>query len=204
MASIPSRFSLIATALFCILASPLRADSPANEPLAAAAQALARGNRDKALGLADKAVQADPKNVECYMYRAAVYDALRQFDKAVSDYAAAIDLPPQSANAYQHRGEDHFRLGHFKESVADFDKVVELDPGQEPYHWQRGISLYHAGAFERGAKQFELHKTVNPEDVENAVWHYMCVARTSGSLCRLYSGNSPSVRNRRSDGRSFG
>ena len=49
-----------------------------------------------------------------------------------------------------------------------------------PYHWQRGISLYYAGEFDKGAKQFELHKTVNPQDVENAVWHFLCVARLAG------------------------
>jgi lipoprotein NlpI len=65
-------------------------------------------------------------------------------------------------------------------TVADFDKVIKLNPGREPYHWQRGISLYYAGEFERGRKQFEKHKTVNPDDVENAAWHFLCVARASG------------------------
>src|SRR5206468_11707187 len=72
------------------------------------------------------------------------------------------------------------RLGKFKQSVADFDKVIELDPAREAYHWQRGISLYYAGEFERGRKQFELHKTVNPDDVENAAWHFLCAAHLSG------------------------
>src|SRR6266853_660464 len=29
-------------------------------------------------------------------------------------------------------------------------------------------------------RQFELHQTVNDNDVENAVWHYLCVARLAG------------------------
>ena len=53
-------------------------------------------------------------------------------------------------------------------------------PTQAPYHWQRGISYYYAGRFEDGRKQFELHQTVNSNDVENAVWHFLCVARGSG------------------------
>ena len=82
--------------------------------------------------------------------------------------------------ALHRRGEAHFRLGRFKESVADFDKEVSLDPSREPHHWQRGLSLYYAGEYARGAKQFELHRTVNPDDVENAAWHYLCVAREKG------------------------
>ena len=50
-------------------------------------------------------------------------------------------------------------------------------PAQEPQHWQRGISLYYADRFDDCRRQFELPKTVNPEDVENSVFHYLCVAR---------------------------
>jgi lipoprotein NlpI len=28
-------------------------------------------------------------------------------------------------------------------------------------------------------KQFDLHRTVNPQDVENSVWHYLCNARAA-------------------------
>src|SRR5205085_5258473 len=54
-----------------------------------------------------------------------------------------------------------------------------VDPERAPHHWQRGISLYYAGRFEDGVKQFELHQTVNPNDVENAVWHFLCNARAT-------------------------
>ena len=57
---------------------------------------------------------------------------------------------------------------------------MQILPEQEPNHWQRGISLYYAGEYERGRKQFELHQTVNSNDVENAVWHFLCVARANG------------------------
>ena len=125
-------------------------------------------------------VAADPKNPAAYLARAELHDAGHEFDRAIDDYGKLIELVPDSATVYERRGEDHFRVGHFKESVADFDKVIELNPGHAPHHWQRGISLYYAGEFDKGARQFELHKTVNPEDVENAVWHFLCVARQSG------------------------
>jgi uncharacterized Ntn-hydrolase superfamily protein/tetratricopeptide (TPR) repeat protein len=112
--------------------------------------------------------------------RAAAHDAKRQFEQAIAEYTKVIEAAPDAMIAYQRRGEDHFRLAHFKESVADFDKVIALDPAREPYHWQRGISLYYAGEFKRGAEQFDKHRAVNPDDVENAAWHYLCVARASG------------------------
>src|SRR5205085_8743876 len=57
---------------------------------------------------------------------------------------------------------------------------LSLEPQQKPYHWQRGISLYYAGRFDDGKKQFELHQTVNTQDVENAVWHFLCTVRLEG------------------------
>src|SRR4051812_24636324 len=105
-------------------------------------------------------------------------DALKgQHAKAVADFSKAVQLDAKNVSAYQARGLEHFKLTEIKESISDFDKVVELQPDQEAYHWQRGISYYYAGEFEKGQKQFELHQSVNPNDVENAAWHFLCVAR---------------------------
>lgn len=64
-----------------------------------------------------------------------------------------------------------------KESVAAFNKVIQLVPKAAPQLWQRGLSLYYTEDFKEGRIQFELHQTVNPHDVENAAWHFICVAR---------------------------
>ena len=75
------------------------------------------------------------------------------------------------------RGEEHFRQAKIAESVADFDRQIKLQPDQAAAHWQRGIAYYYAGEYEKGLRQFERHQTVNPQDVENAVWHFLCVVR---------------------------
>jgi lipoprotein NlpI len=67
-----------------------------------------------------------------------------------------------------------------KESVAAFNKVIELEPTAAPQLWQRGLALYYAEDYKEGRKQFELHQTVNPDDVENAAWHFICVAKGEG------------------------
>ena len=77
------------------------------------------------------------------------------------------------------RGEEHFRQGRISQSIADFDRQIQLQPQREAEHWQRGIALYYAGDFEAGAQQFKLHQTVNPQDVENAAWHFLCESRGS-------------------------
>ena len=54
-----------------------------------------------------------------------------------------------------------------------------MQPEFAPEHWRRGIALYYAGRYADGVRQFDLHRTVNPEDVENSAWHYLCNARAT-------------------------
>jgi lipoprotein NlpI len=88
--------------------------------------------------------------------------------------AACAQSPAQQA---LDRGIAHFQAGRIAESVAEFDTVVRLAPREAPYLWQRGIALYYAGRYRDCREQFESHRTVNPDDVENAAWHFLCVAR---------------------------
>jgi lipoprotein NlpI len=58
-----------------------------------------------------------------------------------------------------------------------------LQPDRAAEHWQRGIAYYYTGEYEKGARQFELHRAVNPQDVENAAWHFLCMVRApNGSV----------------------
>jgi lipoprotein NlpI len=98
----------------------------------------------------------------------------------VESITAAIEAQGGSAQLFNRRGEANFRGGSIDASIADFDRAISLDPRLAPQHWQRGISLYYAGRFEEGYKQFELHQTVNPRDVENGVWHFLCRVRANG------------------------
>jgi lipoprotein NlpI len=97
--------------------------------------------------------------------------------------AEGLDPPNQqriqelAARVLHARGEQHFRQARIAESIADFDRQLQLQPDRAAEHWQRGIAYYYAGEYEKGARQFELHRTVNPQDVENAAWHFLCLVR---------------------------
>lgn len=139
-----------------------------------------QGNLSLALGAATEAVKADAKNGDVYYTRGQIYEALKQPEKAVADYTAALELDAPAIDFYQLRGAAYFKMGKVQESIADFDHYLELQPARIPHHWQRGISYYYAERYADGRRQFELHQKVNDNDVENAVWHFMCVARMDG------------------------
>ena len=126
-------------------------------------------------------VAADPPSVDREALQVAISE--ENYDQVIS---LTDKLPEDSpllryrAAAFQRRGIDHFFEAEIKESIADFDAYLAIYPEEDPHHWQRGICYYYADDFEKGKAQFERHQTVNSQDVENAVFHFICAARAPG------------------------
>src|SRR5262249_57763152 len=97
-----------------------------------------------------------------------------------ADFDKCLEGDPKCAEAYDRRGSEQFKRGRVAESLADFDRFLKLRPEAAPGHWKRGISLYYAGRFDEGRRQFEGYEKVDTNDVENAVWHFLCNARRLG------------------------
>ncbi len=91
--------------------------------------------------------------------------------------AAALGAQSQDRGDILGQAISDLLRGRVEESVAGFDRAIELSPDTAPYLWQRGIALYYVGRYDDCRAQFESHRTVNPDDVENAAWHFLCVAR---------------------------
>jgi lipoprotein NlpI len=100
---------------------------------------------------------------------------------AVAVLLAATPATQDSVQSIFNRAVDDFEAGRFVQSAAGFDRVASQAPKDAAQLWQRGIALYYAGRFDDCRQQFELHRTVNPDDVENAAWHFLCVARAAGA-----------------------
>jgi lipoprotein NlpI len=172
--------ALIWAIVFQLSATVIAAAEP---PHALMQQAIGTHRKDdfaQSVALATQAIKSALKQSQTWQNRAQLYASHGDHAKAVADYNEVIKLDPNNADAWQRRGEAYFKCGKFAESVSDFNKYLSLIPDQKPYHWQRGISLYYAGRFREGKQQFALHQTVNPHDVENAVWHFLCTARAEG------------------------
>jgi lipoprotein NlpI len=156
------------------------ASAEAQSPLERAAALGRQGKHDEAIQLVSAELKARPGDAAALELRAHLYLEAGQPEKAVTDLSEVIRLNPKAARVIDLRGDAHLRLGKMAEAIADFDRYLELDPRRKPDHWRRGIALYYAGRYKEGVQQFELHQTVNSNDVENAVWHYLCNAKLVG------------------------
>ncbi|MCZ2344159.1 MAG: tetratricopeptide repeat protein [Bacteroidales bacterium] len=152
----------------------------AADPLTEAQTAFQKRDFATARKLAEQAVAADAQNPDALYLLGQSCLRLRDNTAAEEAFTKLITLAPQLWFAHDGRGDARLKLGKFTESVADFDKALEQNPKFAPEHWRRGIALYYAEKFADGAKQFETHKTANPQDVENAAWHYLCNSHVVG------------------------
>jgi lipoprotein NlpI len=178
------RFSLASGGSLClslILLSPIRAEKSLDDLVKECQVAAKMGKLELAIQLADQAVAKDGKSTRALMLRAMLHETLEHHKEAIADYTKVIELDPKEADAFNQRGGVRFKLGRIKESIDDFDRFLELKPEEMAGHWQRGISYYYAGRFEDGRKQFEAGKKVFADDVENAVWCYLCTAKADGA-----------------------
>lgn len=91
----------------------------------------------------------------------------------------------QNPRAVLDRAVEDFAAGRLTAAAAGFDEVAALVPGAAPQLWQRGIALYYVGRYQDCREQFESHRLVNPNDVENAAWHFLCVARLESPAAAL-------------------
>jgi lipoprotein NlpI len=135
---------------------------------------------DEALKRFNQAIAKDPKDTEALAGRADILEQQGKFDAAIADWTKILEYDKENTPVYQYRGFVHFKAGKIKESIADFDQYIARKPQAKISHWQRGISYYYAGQFQDGRKQFEGYQDFDSNDVENAVWRFMCMARADG------------------------
>lgn len=105
------------------------------------------------------------------------FDQVITLTESVSELG---ELERLRASALQRRGDQRFFNADIPGAIADFDAFLSIYPDQDPYHWQRGLAYYYAEQYDLGKAQFERHQTVNGQDVENAVWHFLCAVRAPG------------------------
>ncbi|WP_146531141.1 tetratricopeptide repeat protein [Novipirellula artificiosorum] len=122
----------------------------------------------------------DPGTLSASTLRA---EALKQLQEGKTELAilaadAIVRQHGDDPRAIRLAADVYLRCGRVPWSVRLFDRYVKADPARMPELWQRGIALCFGGDYTAAAEQFEAHRTVNPNDVENAAWHFLCVAKS--------------------------
>ena len=104
--------------------------------------------------------------------------ATKQYEEVAKKSLEAAKLANDSGRVQQQAAELLYLAGKAEESLPLFDRANVLVADNAPHNWQRGIALGTCGKWAEGAAQFKQHHDVNPDDVENSAWYYLCVAKS--------------------------
>ena len=194
----PFRSLYFVTAIATVTLGLTAARVAAQPSLPDAMAALRSGDAARAAEIATEWLEHQGDSAgHAHWVRGKAREELGDFAGAIDDYRFVTRVVPNEPGVLLALGAASFKNAEMERSISAFDSAARLDRGLEARLWQRGIAHYYARQFTDGARQFEIHRTVNPEDVENSVWHFLCVAASDGAEAAR-SGLIPVSHDRRS------
>ena len=115
------------------------------QKIAEARRAEFSRNYDGALAVYEAALKMDqstPSALRTVLkYRAGLFETLKLFDNAESDFTQASRVMPNDATAYGDRGYFYMRRGRFSDALDDFVTGSRLDPQNPLYMYAAARSL---------------------------------------------------------------
>ena len=102
------------------------------------------------------------------MSRGAIFcDALREYDRAISDFTRAIELEPRNPFAYKNRGVARNLRGDVEGAIEDYTQAIDLNPRYAVAYTNRGVIRASQGNFRAAIADYEKALRVAPKN-----WSY--------------------------------
>jgi tetratricopeptide (TPR) repeat protein len=126
------------------------------------------GDLKEAVRLYTKAIESDGKFVMAYEMRAAAWQRLRQFSRAIDDYTMVITIgePSFRAVGYLNRGIVKNMAGHYSEAIPDFNQAISIDRFMAPAYFHRGIARSKTGDTNGNLEDFIQAARLGDSDAE--------------------------------------
>jgi tetratricopeptide (TPR) repeat protein len=134
------------------------------------------GDYGQALGMAEAAVAADPRNAEGWWRVGHVRSHLGQHRQALESFQRAAALAPRTAELEDNIGGALVQLGRHDEAVAAYHRSVSLDPLRPQPHYGLGALHGKARRWPDALREYEMGYALGGRDVEHVV-----------GLCELYA-----------------
>jgi tetratricopeptide (TPR) repeat protein len=103
---------------------------------------------------ADRALAADPENVDLIIAAARVRRNYWQYRQAMELYTQAIALAPEDWRPHRYRGHRHLSVREFDLGVLDLERARELAPMNWDVSYHLGLAYFLEGRFEDSASEY--------------------------------------------------
>jgi tetratricopeptide (TPR) repeat protein len=132
---------------------------------------LIRGNlmeavsrTSEALADFDKSISLNPKNVEAFVNRGAVYYKLHSYPLAKEDFVSAIKLNPSQPEALNNLGLIATNNKEWKDAIFYFDRILNLNPADPLALNNKGYVLIQTGALNEAKKLIDRTLDAQPNN----------------------------------------
>jgi Tfp pilus assembly protein PilF len=133
-----------------------------------------------AVARAQKALAANPKNVDLIIALGTAQAGIRDMRGAVQTFTRGLDIAPNSALLYRWRGHRHLSLREFDLALEDFSKGLKIDSTVYGIWYHLGIVRFVKGDFNGAADAFKRAQPRAPDAGELAGstdWLWMSLSR---------------------------
>lgn len=76
----------------------------------------------------EKAIAANPQNIDAIINLANAQDEINDYDNAILNYNKAIEIDSTCALAYNNRGFTYYHKKDYEKALSDYDKAILLNP----------------------------------------------------------------------------
>ncbi len=97
-----------------------------------------------------------------YERRGSCWGDLKEFDKAIADFAEAIRLDPKSAESYVGHGLVLHEKGDYDNAIMNYNEAIRLDPTNDLAYVGRGQCRYAKGEYEAAISNTDEALRINP------------------------------------------
>jgi len=123
-----------------------------------------KGEYGQAIADCTKAIEINPRYVEAYCLRGAIYCVTKgQYDRAILDYTKAIEIAPRSSMAYSNRGIAYKAKGQLDRAISDYNKAIEINPRFTEAYINRGIIYLSKGRYNQAITDCTKAIKIGPE-----------------------------------------
>jgi tetratricopeptide (TPR) repeat protein len=108
-----------------------------------------------------KAIQANPQKAWFYHNRAVCYDALENYQSAITDFNTALSIE-KTANSYNGLGITYTKLNNFNEAIKNFNLALSLDKNNVESHYNLGYAYGNLKKYQEAINNFNSAIKINP------------------------------------------
>ena len=129
---------------------------------------------------AEKALAADPKNIDLIIALGTAQAGVRQMREAIETFTKGLAIAPNNALLYRWRGHRYLSVREFDKALADFSSGLKLDSTVYGIWYHLGIVRFAKGDFSGAAEAFKHSQPRAPDAGELAGstdWLWMSLSR---------------------------